>query len=307
MKRVLVTGGAGFIGSHLVDKLVERGFEVSVLDNFSSGKLGNLGRHLGKIRLFKGDVRDADVAREAARDAEVIYHLAAITSVPYSVKYPDATFKVNVEGTRNLLEACAGAERFIFVSSCAVYGQPMYLPIDERHPTVPISPYGKSKLEAEKLCREFQEKYGLKVVIVRPFNVYGTRMRDDRYGGVIARFIKRLGLGRPPIIYGDGEQTRDFVYVDDVVDALILALDGRAIGKIFNIASGVPTSINSLAKLIMELLGRRLEPRYRRAREGDIRHSYADIKQLRAVLGYEPRFSLKEGLSALLAKTIWIT
>jgi len=303
--RVLVTGGAGFIGSHLVDRLIKEGFEVTVLDNLSTGRMENLMAHLesGGVRLVNADILDRRAVKQALTDAEAVFHLAAITSVPYSIKHPDATRKANVEGTRILLDACLGenVERFIYVSSCAVYGQPEYLPIDEKHPARPVSPYAESKLEAERLCREFQKAYGLKTTIVRPFNVYGPRMRSGIYGGVIARFIERLRLNKPPIIYGDGTQTRDFVYVWDIVNALMLTLNNqKAIGEIFNVASGVATSISQLAKLVMKLLGvDGLKPLYRPARNGDIKHSYADISKAKARLGYEPKISLKEGVATL--------
>ena len=300
-----MTGGAGFIGSHLVDRLIKEGFEVSVLDNLSTGRMENLMRHLesGGVRLVNADILDRRAVKQALTDVEAVFHLAAITSVPYSIKHPDATRKANVEGTRILLDACLGGnvERFIYVSSCAVYGEPEYLPIDERHPARPVSPYAESKLEAERLCREFQKAYGLKTTIVRPFNVYGPRMKSGMYGGVIARFIERLRLNKPPIIYGDGTQTRDFVHVWDVVNALMLTLNSqKAIGEIFNVASGVATSIDELAKLVMELSGiDGLKPLYRPARNGDIKHSYADVSKAKAKLGYEPKISLKEGITAL--------
>ena len=303
--RVLVTGGAGFIGSHLMTRLLKEGFEVVVLDNLSTGSLKNLELCLENenFRFVKGSIVDEQMVRDALKDVEVVFHLAAITSVPYSVEYPDVTREVNVDGTRKLLEEClsAGVERFIYVSSCAVYGEPEYLPIDEEHPARPVSPYAESKLEAERLCREFQKAYGLKTTIVRPFNVYGPRMKGGRYGGVIARFIERLRLNKPPIIYGDGTQTRDFVHVWDIVNALMLMLNNqKAIGETFNVASGVATSIDELAKLVMELSGvDGLKPLYRPAREGDIKHSYADISKAKAKLGYEPKISLKEGVAAL--------
>ncbi len=304
--KVLVTGGAGFIGSHLVDHLVREGFEVAVLDNLSTGSLENV-KHLSASKGFsfvRGDVADKRRVDESLKDVDVVFHLAAVTSVPFSVKNPVETFRVNVEGTRNLLEACIreGVERFIYVSSCAVYGEPEYLPVDEKHPLRPISPYAESKLEAERLCMEFQETYGLKTTVLRPFNVYGSGMRSDQYGGVVASFIERLRLGKPPIIYGDGTQTRDFVHVEDVVRAMILALDNEgAAGRTFNVATGVPTSINRLAQLVIDLFGASgVKPQHRKARIGDVRHSYADIKEAKANLGFEPKISLKEGLSTLL-------
>ena len=308
--RVLVTGGAGFIGSHLVDRLIREGFEVTVLDNLSTGRTENLMGHLesGSVRLVNADILDRRAVKQALTDVEAVFHLAAITSVPYSVEHRDVTRKANVEGTRVLLDAClvGNVERFIYVSSCAVYGEPEYLPIDERHPVRPVSPYAESKLEAERLCMEFQKAYGLKTTIVRPFNVYGPRMRGGRCGGVIARFIERLRSNKSPIIYGDGTQTRDFVHVWDVVNALMLTLESRkAVGEIFNVAFGVATSIGQLAKLVMELLGvDGLKPIHRPARDGDIKHSYADIGKAKAWLGYEPKISLKEGITALVGRDI---
>lgn len=301
-----MTGGAGFIGCHLVNKLATEGFEVTVLDNLSSGKMENITQYAQneRLRFVRGDILDRQAIREALKNIDAVFHLAAITSVPYSVNYPDITHRVNVEGTRMLLEACLskGIERFIYVSSCAVYGEPEYLPVDEKHPVRPISPYAKSKLEAERLCIEFQEKYRMKITILRPFNVYGPRMKGGQYGGVITRFIEKLRFGNSPIIYGDGEQTRDFVHVEDVVRAMVLALSNeKSVSKTINIGTGIPTSINQLAQLIIELYGANgVKPKYRRARKGEIKHSYADIREAKISLGYEPKVTLKDGLSALL-------
>jgi len=305
-RRVLVTGGAGFIGSHLVNWLLKQGCEVTALDNLSTGKLENLKEFLDDsgFKFVKGDLRNRRDVEEAVRDADAVFHLAAITSVPYSVKHPNVTMKVNVEGTRKLLEACLRrrVERFIYISSCAVYGEPKYLPIDEKHPTRPISPYAESKLEAERICRDFQEAYGLKTTVLRPFNVYGPRMRSGQYGGVIARFIERLRLGRPPIIYGDGGQTRDFIHVEDAVRAMILALDNeKAAGRTFNVATGTPTSISRLAQLLIDLFGaKEIKPRHRKPRIGDVKYSYASIREAKAILGFKPKISLEDGLLTLL-------
>ena len=304
--RVLVSGGAGFIGSHLVDELVKQGMSVTVLDNLSTGRLGNIRGHVenGAVRFVEGDVRDEAVVRDALRGADAVFHFASITSVPLSVRFPEETFAVNVEGTRNLLEGCvaSGVERFVYVSSCAVYGEPQYLPVDEGHPTNPISPYAESKLKAEQLCRSYQEKDGLKITVLRPFNVYGSRQRDDGYAGVIARFIEELRLGRPPVVFGDGFQTRDFVYVGDVVDAFVSVLSCEAaVGRVFNVGSGVSVSVNKLARMVIEVFGYDgVEPLYANEREGDIRHSYADIKAARQHLGFEPRVSLKDGLMEIM-------
>jgi UDP-glucose 4-epimerase len=305
--RVLVTGGAGFIGSHLVDALVRDGCEVCVLDNLSTGRLENIKHHLGNgnVVFVQGDVRDKRAVCEAVKSVEAVFHLAAITSVPYSIKCPSVTREVNVTGTTNLLGAClrGDVERFVHVSTCAVYGEAEYLPIDENHPTRPVSPYAESKLAAERCCSEFQEAHGLKTTVLRLFNAYGLRMRNDQYGGVIARFVERLRDGKPPVIYGDGLQTRDFVHVEDAVRAMRLALDcGNAVGGTFNIGSGVPTTINQLAQLLIQLFGvKGVRPQFRGARRGDLRHSYADVSRARKALGYEPRIFLKEGLVAFVA------
>jgi len=301
--KVLVTGGAGFIGSHLVDRLINEDFEVTVLDNLSSGCVGNVKMHMKekRFRFVKGDVRDKHVVEKSLNSVDAVFHLAAITSVPYSCRNPLVTYAVNVDGTRNLLDSSVrnGVNRFIYVSSCAVYGEAEYLPIDEKHPLKPVSPYAESKVKAERLCREFQGKYGLKTTIVRPFNVYGSRMRGGQYGGVIACFIERLRSDKPPIIYGDGRQTRDFVHVRDVVNALMLTLNCQnTVGETFNVASGAATSIAELAELVIKLWGANgLKPLYLPAREGDIKHSYADIGKAKAWLGYEPKISLRDGVA----------
>lgn len=304
--KVLVTGGAGFIGSHLVDELVSLGIEVRILDDFSSIGTWNISDYLerSQVSFVKGDVRNHDVVDDALREVDTVFHLAAMTSVPFSYEYPRQTFEVNVKGTKNLLEACLrnNVKRFFYVSSCAVYGEPKYLPIDEGHPLNPISPYAKSKLWAEKVCKEFQESNGLHITVLRPFNVYGPRQRNDQYAGVIYNFIKNLFEGHSPVIYGDGQQTRDFIYVQDVINALILTLKhDEANGQAFNIASGVPTSINRLASLLIELMvNGGLTMHYSVARKGDIMNSYADIKEASTRLGFKPNVSLKEGLSSLI-------
>jgi len=304
--RILVTGGAGFIGSHLVDELIKEGFEVTIFDDLSTGKIENISHHLEKrkIRFIEGDVRRRKDVEEALEDVEAVFHLAAITSVPYSVKHSKVTYEVNVDGTRNLLETClhSSVEKFIYLSTCAVYGEPEYLPVDEKHPTNPISPYAESKLKAEQACMKFQEDYGLKTTILRPFNIYGSRQRNDWYGGVIANFIERLRRGIPPLIYGDGKQTRDFIYIDDAITAFLMALNHEdAVGRTFNIATGVPTSINQLAQLLIELFGAEgIKLQYTSPRKGDIKHIYANIEEAKLHLDFEPQFSLNEGLSTLI-------
>jgi nucleoside-diphosphate-sugar epimerase len=304
--KVLVTGGAGFIGSHLVEELIKAGCEVRALDNFSTGKLENTRRSLrtAKFKMVEGDIREKHNVKAAIADSEAVFHLAAITSVPYSVKHPDVTRDVNVNGTLNLLEASlnSGVECFVFVSSCAVYGEAKRLPISEAEPTKPLSPYAESKLEAEHHCREFYTKHGLKTTILRPFNVYGPRMRNDQYGGVIAKFIERLQNGKPPIIYGDGTQTRDFIHVHDVVSAMKMVIGNeKSAGQTFNVATGIPTTISQLAQLLAELVGgEKIKLQYRAARQGDLKQSYADIQKARIRLGFEPKVALKQGLLNLI-------
>ena len=303
--RTLVTGGAGFIGSHLVDRLMKEDYEVVVLDNFSAGKIENVQRHLGgqSFHLVKGDVRDLEDVRKAVRDVDVVFHLAAIVNVPLSIENPLLVNDVNVRGTLNLLEASLkeNIERFIYVSSCAVYGEAHYSPIDEKHPTSPLSPYAASKLAAEYYCKVFHENYGMKTLCLRYFNVYGPRQVRGLYSGVIMRFIDRLKQSKPPIIYGDGEQTRDLVHVSDVVEVNMLALRSQCNGEVVNVGTGRSTTINKLAKVLTELSGRKnLKPIHRDPRKGDIRSSWADIKKAKRALGYEPKIELKEGLRTLL-------
>ena len=307
--RVLVTGGAGFIGSHIVDKLVEIQFEVSVVDDLSTGRIGNLESYvgLGKVRFFEGDIRDGELVKKLVSDVDAVVHLAAAVSVPFSVENPALTNDVNVNGTLNLLNACANAhvKRFVFISSCAVYGEPCYLPINEEHPTQPLSPYAVSKLAAEAYRDVFGKVYGLPTVILRLFNVYGPRQReDDAYSGVITKFVNHLIHGKPLVIYGDGEQTRDFVHVEDVVEAVLLALENeKAVGETFNVGSGKPTSINELAKLVSEVFGVGAEVIYEKPRAGDLKHSYACIAKAEKALGFEPVMPLGLGLRSLIRES----
>jgi UDP-glucose 4-epimerase len=299
--RVLVTGGAGFIGSHLVDRLVSEGFEIIVLDDFSSGKMENLKHHLGRddFVLIHGDVRDFDVVRKAVEGVDVVFHLAAVVSVPLSVEDPVLVEDVNVGGTLNVLKACvdAGVRRFVFAGSCAVYGEGRGVPRCEDDVLDPISPYAVSKLAGEFYCRVFYRVYGLEAVVLRYFNVYGPRQVYGPYSGVISIFINRLLRGEPPVIFGDGNQVRDFVFVEDVVEATMLAMFSKnAVDGVFNVGSGRCTSINELAKTLIELIGVNVEPVYSDLRPGDIRYSCADISRTREVLGFKPKVELKEGL-----------
>lgn len=301
MVRALVTGGAGFIGSHLVDRLIQEGFDVIVLDNLSTGSLENIRAHMGKqnFQFIRGDVGVREVVRRALRDVDYVFHLAAIASVDLSMRRPDLVNRVNVTGTLNLLEESrrANVKRFIFTSSCAVYGEPVKMPVDEEHPTRPLSPYGVSKLAAEHYCMIYHKVYGLETVVLRLFNVYGSRQERSPYGGVISRFIERLRRKLPPIIFGDGTQTRDFIHVNDVVEALMLASKAKnCAGAILNIGSGSEISIREVAEKLIKIFGLRVRPVYVRGRAGDIKRMCADIKKAREILGFEAKISLDEGL-----------
>jgi UDP-glucose 4-epimerase len=302
---ILVTGGAGFIGSHLVDRLVGMGFGVRVLDNLSSGKISNIEGHVksGAIDFVEGSIHDSALVKKCIHGIYGIVHLAAVVSVPFSMKNPQLTFETNAGDTLNLLSSAAqnGVEKFVFVSSCAVYGESTHLPIDELHPINPISPYAQSKLIAERSCIGFFDRKLLKTVVFRLFNVYGPRQGLSEYSGVITKFIDKAKQGSPLIIYGDGSQTRDFVSVFDVVDAVVSALKrDSAEGKVINVGSGVATSINELAKTVLDLTGSKCKIRYLAPREGDIKNSYANISKARKLLGFEPSVSLKDGLKGLL-------
>ena len=298
--RVLVTGGAGFIGSHLVDKLVEKGFQVRVLDDLSTGSLDNLEHSLNRIEFIKADVRDVDSVRKALEGVDVVVHEAAVTSVPRSIEDPLTVSQVNVEGTLNLLRACVERKvrRFVYASSSSVYGDLPTLPKREDYELRPKSPYAVSKYAGEKYCLVFHEVYGLETVALRYFNVYGPRQRYGPYSGVITIFINRALRGEPPIIYGDGKQTRDFIYVEDVVEATIKALEKEDVaGEVINVAAGSPVTINRLAELILEIVGiDNLKPIYTVERKGDIKHSFADITKAKSLLGWSPKVNLVEGL-----------
>lgn len=303
--KALVTGGAGFIGSHLVDRLVADGCAVRVIDNLSTGNLANIKAHVdaGEIDFVKGDICDASFVKENVEDFDVVFHLAAVTSVPFSIENPDLTYETNVAGTLNLLASYARRKvgKFVFVSTCAVYGEPKYLPVDEKHPQAPISPYAESKLAAERYCLGFHEHQLLRAVVLRFFNVYGPRQGLNDYSGVITRFIERGRQKLPLVVYGDGSQTRDFVSVYDVVDAVLASAEKPgAEGEVFNVGSGKPTSINQLAKTILDLDRVDAGISYEAPRAGDIKNSYADISKAQKLLGYKPQFGLKDGLHALL-------
>ena len=303
--KILVTGGAGFIGSHLVAKLAQQGYSVRVLDNLSTGKLSNIERLLkeGSVDFTKGDIKDASTVKAAVSSVDVVYHLAAQISVPLSILNPKLNHEVNVVGTSNLLSASknAGVGRFVFVSSCAVYGEPIYLPIDEAHPTNPISPYAESKLTSEQECIKLSKEHEIEAAVVRFFNVYGPRQGLNEYSGVITKFIEKIKKKLPLTIFGDGQQTRDFVFVQDITNALLLASKSKdANGQIFNIGTGKATTIKSLAETLLALTDSKVKLKFAPERSGDIKHSYANISKANKILGYKPEFHLSEGLKAFL-------
>ena len=298
--RYLVTGGAGFIGSNTVDELVRRGHNVVVLDDLSSGKVQNLSGATGKIELLQHSITDLDKLREACRGVDYVLHLGARTSVPRSVKDPLETNRINVDGTLNVLVAARDAKvkRVVFAGSSAVYGETPTLPKREGMPPAPISPYGVSKFAGEIYGQVFQRCYGLEFVSLRYFNVFGPRQDPgSAYSGVLSLFNQAVLDGTQPVVYGDGEHSRDFTYVGNVVEANLLACEAkRAAGLAINIGTGSRYTLNQTLALLEKITGRPAKAKYAPPREGDIRDSQADIARARDVLGYNPRFGFEEGL-----------
>ncbi len=305
IERVLVTGGAGFIGSHIVDSLLSGGYQVGVLDNLATGDLANLQHHQGSFELHRTDLRDWEAVRSSVRGYDAIMHQGALVSVTRSVEDPLATNGTNVTGTVNVLRAAvdSGVRKVVYASSSSVYGETDVLPKREDLPTRPVSPYAVSKLAGECYCVAFAKVYGLKTVSLRYFNVYGPRQKPGPYSGVIPGFIKAVQGGQPPIIFGDGNQSRDFTFVDDVVQANLLGLTtDLAAGEVMNIGAGNPHTVNELAKMVLAILDRKdLSPVHEEGRSGDVRASYADIGKAARLLGYRPRVGLEDGLRRILA------
>jgi len=298
--RFLVTGGAGFIGSHTVDELVRRCHDVVVLDDLSTGKIENLAQVSSTIKFTRESIADLDALREACLGADCVIHLAAQTSVPRSVKDPIETNLINVNGTLNVLVAARDADvkRVVFASSCAVYGKTAVLPIRENAELGPISPYGLSKQIGEAYGRVFQDLYGLEFVALRYFNVFGPRQDPGSpYSGVLSLFNAALLSATQPTIYGDGEQSRDFVFVENVVDAILLAAESKtAPGLAINIGTGNRYTLNQTLALLEKITGRLARAKHAEPREGDIRDSQADISLAKEAIGFHPRISFEEGL-----------
>ena len=293
--RVLVTGGAGFIGSHLVAFLAERGFKVRVLDNFSRSSL-NL-EDLGGVEVVIGDVRDYDVVSKATRGVDVVVHLAALTDASESLEIPGEYLEVNVGGTLNVCRAARGVESLIYASSAAVYGDAP-VPVSEESPTRPISPYGASKLAGEAYVWAYSRVNGYKPVVLRLFNVYGPR-QSRGYAGVISEFVRRAVRGLDLIVYGDGLQTRDFIHVRDVVELIAGIVEGGGVSGVYNIGSGAPVRIIDLAHIVVRVAGSTSRIVHGPPRPGDIRYSQADISRAARELGFKPRVALEDGLREL--------
>lgn len=300
MSTFLITGGSGFIGSHIAEELSNKGHLVKILDNSSTSKKDNLGKI--KAEIIKGDIRDLSLVKKSMRDVDCVFHEAALASVTKSIEDPILTNEVNVNGTLNVLAAArdSGCKKVVFASSSSVYGDAAKLPIKENSPLKPASPYAVTKLVGEQYCRVFYENYGLESVCLRYFNVYGPRQdTNSEYAAVIPKFISSVKNNRPPTIFGDGRQTRDFVFVKDVVQANMLSINFRGFG-IFNVCSGKAVSINEIAEKIIKSSARSLKPAYSEPRKGDIMHSLGDSSNAKEMLKFESKKPLEDGLKETL-------
>lgn len=299
-KLYLVTGGAGFIGSHIAEALVKRGDRVRVLDNLITGKRENLAHLRDQVEFIEGDIRNYEQTRAAAEGVHVIFHEAAIPSVPRSVAEPLLNHDSNVNGTFNVLMAArdAGVKRVVYAASSSAYGETEVLPKQEQMLPTPLSPYAAAKLFGEYYCQVFTRVYGLETACLRYFNVFGPRQDPTSpYSGVISKFVTVLLQGETPVIFGDGEQSRDFTFIDNVVDANLRAAEAPgAAGQVMNLGIGQRITLNGLLAELQKILGTNLAPRYENPRTGDVRHSLADITAAQTLLGYEPKVMLAEGL-----------
>lgn len=299
-KMVLVTGGAGFIGSHLSEKLLTKGYFVRVIDNFSTGSRNNINHILKDLELIEGDIQDYHTVTKAMKNINIVFHQAALPSVPRSIYDPIATNNVNINGTLNLLWAAVEqkADQFLFASSSSVYGDTVELPKHEKLSPNPLSPYAVTKLTAENYCKVFSKNYGLKTVCLRYFNVFGPRQNpDSQYAAVIPKFIKMIHENKQPTIFGDGMQSRDFTFIDNVIKGNMLALEAESEKNlIMNCACNLQITLNDLVEEINKLLGKNIRALYYPERPGDIKHSYADISLAQEKISYFPNVSFKKGL-----------
>ena len=302
--KFLVTGGAGFIGSNLVERLLGRGDSVRILDNFSTGKRENISGFERDVEVIEGDIRDIETVQRAMKGVDFCLHQAAVTSVTRSIENPIDTSEVNIEGTLKVLLSAKelGGVKVVYAGSASVYGNNPVLPRREDLVPEPVSPYAVSKFSGECYCRMFYKTFSIPVVILRYFNVFGKRQRENsQYSAVIPKFIQALLEGEKPIIYGDGSQTRDFTHVENVVNAVLLACEkDEANGEIFNIACGKKVSINELLNCLSKLMQVETKPGYAEETPGDVKHSVADISKASRVLGYKPETGLEEGLKKTL-------
>ena len=292
-----VTGGAGFIGSHLVKNLVERGNEIIVIDNLNTGKKRNVKKNLKKINFFEVDIRDFSTIEDIMKNVDGIFHEAALASVQDSFRIPDKFFDVNVKGTENIFKIGKKLGiKVVYASSSSVYGNPISIPIKENDDKNPLNPYAKTKLENDKMAEKYA-KNGLKVIGLRYFNVFGPGQSKE-YAGVIKLFLERIQQGLSPLINGDGLQVRDFVYVDDVVNANMLAMESNINGKFFNIGTGTTISVLDLANMIIKFSGLKLKPIHRLAVPGDVRATQADITKAKTMLKWKPTTSIQDWLKS---------
>jgi len=298
--RFLVTGGAGFIGSNIVKKLVEKDYSVKVLDNFATGQRSNLEPFLKDIELIEGDIRDFWTVAKATKGIDYILHQAALPSIPRSIDNPLTTTEVNINGTLNILEAARFNEvqRIVYASSSSVYGDSPVMPKEESMKPIPKSPYAITKLAGEEYCMNFYQLYGLETVALRYFNVFGPRQNPfSQYSAVIPKFINMLKANKKPTIWGDGETSRDFTYIDNVVDANILACEKKAAaGNVINVACNKAYTLNELAEKLNKIIGTDISPSHGPDKIGDIKHSLADISKAREILSYEPEIDFDKGL-----------
>jgi len=305
--RILITGGAGFIGSHLCNKYIKEGHTVICLDNFMNGNLTNI-RHLLAYRNFKlvnGDIRDFDLLEKVIRDVDIVFHLAAQIHVDRSIVEPKMTYEINVMGTLNILEAARryDVKKVIHTSTSEVYGSAQYVPMDENHPLNAPHPYGASKIASDRLAYSYARTFNMNISIIRPFNTFGPRQKDTGYGGAISIFVKRVLKNMSPIIYGDGEQTRDYMHISDLIEAydLILKYDG-SLDEPLNIGTGKEIRIIDLANKIIEICGKKgeIEPVHVEPRPGEVKRLVADSSRARKILNWKPKCPLEEGLKELI-------